>query len=509
MTALRLVLGDQLNPLHSWYLERDDAVVYVLMEIRAETDYAVHHAQKVIAVFAAMRDFARWLAEQGHRVRYLALDDPDNLHTFADNLDRLAAHYRAHTLCYQAPDEWRLDQVLEHYALRSSLRVTQCDSEHFYTTRYEVAEFFGPRKRWVMESFYRHMRRRTGVLLDSDGGPEGQRWNFDQENRKPWRGKPSVPELPHAHHDHSALWRMIQAQNVRTMGEPCAEHFGWPLNRVEALRQLDAFVVDRLPYFGAFQDALAADQATLFHSLLSFALNTKMLHPHEVVERACAAWRNGLAPLAAVEGFVRQILGWREYVRGYYWASMPSVAKANALDHSRPLPEWFWTGRTHMRCLAQSIGQSLKTAYAHHIQRLMVIGNFALLAGVAPHEVHRWYLGIYIDAFEWVELPNTLGMSQHADGGRLASKPYVSSAAYIQRMSDYCSGCRYTPHRKTGSGACPYNALYWDFFERNRPHLAGNPRLSLTYRQLDTMDEAVRSALGQQARFYLDRLDQL
>lgn len=509
MTTLRLVLGDQLNPLHSWFTRQDAQVVHVLMEVRQETDYVVHHAQKVIAIFAAMRDFARWLRRNGHRVHYLALDHPDNRQSLAANLDFLLRHHQATALQYQVPDEWRVDRILSDFSGSAGVPVTQVDSEHFYTSRDELARLFGARGRWTMETFYRHMRRTAGVLVGPDGTPEGGRWNFDEDNRKPWRGDPAVPRATLPAHDHRELWRTVQAHGVKTFGAPRAESFPWPLNRTEALAQLDAFIAQRLPNFGAYQDAMASAEPVLFHSLLSFALNTKMLNPREVVARACDAWRRGLAPLAAVEGFVRQILGWREYVRGYYWARMPDAANDNALDHRRPLPRWFWTGATHMRCLALALRQSLDLAYAHHIQRLMVIGNFALLAGLAPGEVHQWYLGVYIDAFEWVELPNTLGMSQYADAGRMATKPYVSGAAYIQRMSDYCKGCRYKPTQRTGSGACPYNALYWNFFAQHAPRFERHPRLALTYRQLASMPEDTRAALKQQAQHWLENLDEL
>jgi deoxyribodipyrimidine photolyase-related protein len=338
------------------------------------------------------------------------------------------------------------------------------------------------------------MRMRHGVLMAGPGKPLGGRWNFDHDNRKPWPGLPHEPADWRSEHDHSVLWQSIRQAGVASFGEPSAQRFRWPLNRAEALQQLDDFIAEALPHFGDFQDALTFRAWRLFHSLLSFALNTKMLNPREVVAKAAAAYESGRVPLAAAEGFIRQILGWREYVRGFYWANMPGYERQNYFDHQRPLPSWFWTGETKMRCLAHAIGQSLEHTYAHHIQRLMVIGNFALLAGLNPAAVHAWYLGVYIDAFEWVELPNTVGMSQFADGGRLATKPYVSSAAYIDRMSDYCKGCHYDKKARVGERACPFNALYWDFFVRNTQRLAANPRLGMVYRQLAKMSPAVLDA---------------
>lgn len=507
--TLRLVLGDQLNPQHSWFQQVDAQVVYVLMEVRQETDYVLHHAQKILAIFAAMRDLARQLRTAGHRVRYVALDDASNRQSIPDNLTALAAHYSAHTVQWQQPDEWRLDAQLQDWASTSGLHCSVVGSEHFLTARDDLATQMHGRRQWLMEHFYRSMRRRYRLLLDEHDQPAGGQWNFDHDNRKPWPGTPSAPADWRPTHDHRALWDLLQRCGVHSFGEPQADAVRWPLNRAEALACLEAFITHALPHFGDYEDAMTSQAPRLFHSLLSFSLNVKMLHPLEVLQRAEAAWRTGHAPLAAVEGFVRQILGWREYVRGIYWAHMPGYEQRNALDHQLPLPHWFWNGDTRMRCLQLSIRQSLQTAHAHHIQRLMVIGNFSLLAGLDPAALHRWYLGIYIDAFEWVELPNTLGMSQRADGGLIATKPYVSSAAYLQRMGDYCQGCAYHPKLKTGPRACPFNALYWDFFARHAETLGSNHRLALVYRQWQKMPPEQQTALQAHAQQLRQQLDSL
>ena len=507
--VLRLVLGDQLNPRHSWFGSVRDEVVYVLMEVREETDYVRHHAQKILAIFAAMRDFGAQLRAAGHRVRYVAIDDPSNRQGVVANLAALAAHYGARAVEYQEPDEWRLDAALAAWAADAGVPVRRVGSEHFYTTRDEVATLFAGRKQWLMERFYRGQRQRHGVLMTAADEPEGGAWNFDHDNRKAWPGTPPEPPDLRPVHDHAALWATIVASGAAHFGDPQAGALRWPLNRAEALAQLEAFISHALPHFGDYQDALSSRAWRLFHSLLSFALNVKMLDPREVVGAAEAAWRARQAPLAAVEGFIRQILGWREYVRGVYWANMPDYTASNALGHTRALPRWFWSGETRMACVARAIGQSLEHAYAHHIQRLMVIGNFALLAGLDPQALHRWYLGIYIDAFEWVEAPNTLGMSQFADGGRLATKPYVSSAAYIDRMGDHCKGCHYDRKARTGARACPFNALYWDFFARHDALLRGNHRLGMVYRSWDKMDAATRAALRAQAAATLAQLETL
>ena len=512
MTTLRLILGDQLNPQHSWYRQVCPDVVHVLMEVRQETDHVLHHAQKILAIFAAMRAFAEQLREQGHRVRYVAIDHPSNRQSITGNLDALIAHHGATRVVYQAPDEWRLDADLGRWATARSgqgLSIEVVDTEHFLTARGEAAALFAGRTHWLMEHFYRHMRRRHRVLMDDEGKPISGRWNHDAENRKPWSGQPPEPADWRARHDHRALWQTIESAGVAHFGDPQAHQLPWPRTAQEARRHLAAFTEHALPHFGDFQDALSHRAHRLFHSLLSFALNVKMLHPREVIDAAERAWHDGKAPLAAVEGFIRQILGWREYVRGFYWAHMPGHEARNHFGHDLPLPDWFWTGRTSMACMAQAIGQSLSQAHAHHIQRLMVIGNFALMAGLDPHALHRWYLGVYIDAFEWVELPNTLGMSQFADGGMLATKPYVSSAAYLDKMGDHCQHCAYRRKERLGERACPFNALYWDFHMRHEPLLRRNPRIGMVYRQIDKMSPAQRDAIAEQARGLRLRLGQL
>jgi deoxyribodipyrimidine photolyase-related protein len=461
MSTLRLILGDQLNPLHPWFHTVDADVVHVLMEVRQETDYVLHHAQKVLAIFAAMRDFARHLREAGYRVRYVAIDDASNRQSITENLQALAAHYGTTCVQYQAPDEWRLDAQLANWADQQcaiGLPVQMVSTAHFLTERLEAKEMFAQRKQWLMEHFYRQMRLKHLVLLDTSGKPEGGQWNFDHDNRKPWPGLPAEPADWRTPHDHSALWQTIEAAGVKTFGNPQGEQLAWPLNRAEALAHLHSFVAHALPHFGDFQDALTSKAWRLFHSLLSFVLNVKMLNPREVIDSAEAAWR---------------------------------------------------AGDTQMACMRQAIGQSLEHAYAHHIQRLMVIGNFALLAGLNPQAVHHWYLGVYIDAFEWVELPNTLGMSQFADGGLLATKPYVSSAAYIDRMGDHCKGCHYQKKERLGERACPFNALYWDFHLRHDGALRRNPRIGMVYRQIDKMSESDRDAIKAQAAHWQARLDTL
>lgn len=507
---LRLILGDQLNPTHSWFKRPDDRVRYVIMEMRQETDYVKHHIQKVAAFFAAMRAFADHLRRQGHRVAYLRLDDPGNRQTIRDNVLRIIRSQDITRFEYLLPDEYRLDAQLRELSESLPVPCAASDTEHFLTQRRELKDMFAGRRRFLMESFYRRMRKRFDVLMEG-GQPAGGDWNFDTENRRPYDGRVPIPPVLAFENDVSGIVDMIRRSKVKTFGAIDPRRLIWPIDRPQALKLLQAFIAAGLPHFGTYQDAMTVKSWALFHSRLSFALNTKTLHPLEVIAAAVDAWEKDPQRIAIrqVEGFVRQILGWREYVRGVYWALMPDFAGMNFFGHDLPLPDFYWTAETRMGCLGAAIAQSLKHAYAHHIQRLMVTGNFALLAGIHPDEVDAWYLGIYIDAIQWVEMPNTRGMSQFADGGMVATKPYVSSANYIRKMSDYCGSCGYDPKRRHGEDACPFNSLYWGFYSRNRDKLESNPRIGMMYRTWDRMAAAERKRILQQAEIYRRDLNRL
>ena len=506
----RLLLGDQLNEAHPWLREVDPQVVYLMMELRSETDYVVHHLQKVVAFFAAMRALAKKLREAGHEVWYLSLDDPRNRQSFAENLRWILATAPEARWAYQLPDEYRLDLQLQAAASELNRPVRVVDSEHFLCQRSAVADFFAGKKQYLLESFYRHLRKQNGLLMEGSK-PVGGQWNFDADNRKRYDGKTPLPPALEVSNEVSELVKLVRNSGVKTLGTLQGNRISWPIDRQQSGRVLEHFCQHALPYFGSFQDALSEVDPFLFHSRLSFALNAKLLHPREVLDRVIQEWQRRPAEisLAQVEGFVRQILGWREYIRGIYWAEMPGYAQLNVLGHQQRLPSWFWNGQTRMRCLQHSIGQSLEQAYAHHIQRLMVTGNFALLAGIDPEEVDRWYLGIYIDAIEWVELPNTRGMSQFADGGLVATKPYVSSANYLRKMGSYCENCAYDPKLRTGPGACPFNSLYWEFHDRHRARLATNPRIGMVYRTWDKMAGHEQEEIRQQARRIRENLEEL
>lgn len=509
--TLRLVLGDQLNLQHSWFAECDDEVLYLLAELPQEARYVRHHVQKVLAFFLAMRRFAEQLQQAGHRVLWLDLDDTSPFDSLTALLDHLLAGSGASVLAYQRPDEYRVHRQLQDYRPPPGVLCERAETEHFLVPFTALEDYLPDGKQARMEHFYRRIRRETGWLMDAAGQPVGGRWNFDPDNRKAMPAGVQAPEPLEFDNPVATVRERLARHGIETIGRLAGDSLGWPVDRGQSLQLLDVFVGQLLPEFGPYQDALTGRGWSLFHSRLSFSLNAKLLSPREVVEAVLEAWQAQPEryPLACVEGFVRQVIGWREFMRGIYWTRMPAYAALNELGHQRPLPAFYWTGETRMACMAQAIGQSLEHAYAHHIQRLMVTGNFALLAGVHPDHVDEWYLGIYIDALHWVELPNTRGMSQFADGGVVASKPYVSSGNYINKMGDHCAHCHYDVKKRTGERACPFNALYWHFMHRHQARLERNPRIGMVYRSWARMEPGKREALLQHAEHLLESLDTL
>lgn len=486
--TLRFVLGDQLTRGLSSLDGLDPARDVVLMaEVRGEATYVPHHPKKIAFIFSAMRHFAEGLRAEGVRVDYVRLDDPGNTHGFRGELVRAVRRHAPDQVVVTFPGEWRVWDDMRGWEQACGVPVEVREDRRFFCTPAAFRAHAEGRRQLRMEFFYREMRRAHGVLLDADGGPEGGAWNFDAENRKSLpKGQPIPPAF-------RVETDAVTAEVLDLVGREFGGHFGdlhgfgFAVTAAGAEAAFEHFVAHALPLFGDYQDAMATGEGTLFHAVISPYLNAGLLDPMAVVRRVEAEYRAGSAPLNAAEGFIRQILGWREYVRGIYWLKMPGYAETNALGAARPLPAFYWTGDTDLNCLRQVIGQTKRDAYAHHIQRLMVTGNFALLLGVEPRQVEDWYLAVYADAFEWVELPNVHGMVMHADGGFLGSKPYAASGKYIDRMSDYCRRCRYDVRLTTGPDACPMNALYWNFLAENGDRLRRNPRMALVYKSLDRM----------------------
>jgi deoxyribodipyrimidine photolyase-related protein len=498
-----LVLGDQLDLDAAAFDGFDATCDRVWMAEVAEESTHVPSSKARIALFlAAMRHFAQQLAEAGRPLHYLPLDDAGNPGTLSAALGEAIARWRPQSLVMTAPGDWRVLQALRACAAAHGLPLDVREDRHFFGTVREFAAHAQGRKRLRMEHFYRVMRQRHGVLMDGTQ-PAGGQWNFDADNRAPFgRDGPQGLVAPPRFEPDATTREVLALVEHRFGAHPGSlGDFAWPVTRAQALHALAQFVEHRLPAFGRWQDAMWPGEPWLWHSLLSAAMNLKLLSPREVVAAAEQAWRAGRVPLASAEGFVRQVLGWREYVRGIYWTRMPGYADLNAFDAHEPLPAFYWSGDTPMACLADAVGQTLRHGYAHHIQRLMVTGLYALLLGVEPREVHAWYLSVYVDAVEWVELPNTLGMSQAADGGLMASKAYIASGRYIERMSGgrLCAGCRFRPAERTGERACPFTLLYWDFLLRHAAALAANPRTLMQVGHLARLDEAERQRITDQA----------
>ncbi len=489
MKTLRLILGDQLNSKHSWFKDNQENYIYCLFEMRQETDYIKHHIQKVIGFFAAMRAFSTHLKANGCKVEYYTLNAKENTQDLTKNLQQLITKHNITHFEYIHPDEYRLDQQLQTFCKILSIETLSTSAEHFYTKRSDLSSFFEGKKQWLMENFYRDMRKKHNILMVNNQ-PEGGKWNYDKSNRNKWKGKHNIPEYLKFKNDVSDILDVLDSENVKTIGTFKSDYFEYPITRSQALEQLKYFCEHLLIYFGDYQDAMHTDETYLFHSRLSFAMNCKLISPKDIVTTVLNYWHKhgDDIDISQVEGFIRQIIGWREYMRGMYWATMPEYKTLNHLDNTNPLPDFYWTGNTKMNCLKQSITNSLDNGYAHHIQRLMITGNYALLTQTHPNAIDAWYLGIYVDAIEWVQLPNTRGMSQFADGGKIATKPYVSSGSYISKMSNYCDNCYYNKKEKTGNKACPFNSLYWNFLDDKREKLSGNFRMKMMYSLLNKMN---------------------
>ena len=501
---LIVVLGDQLDLEASAYDNFDARVDAVWMaEVADESTRVLSSRPRIVMFLAAMRHFALALKAVNRPLHYAQLDAPGNQGSLAAQLKADMERLRPARLVMTEPGDWRVLQAIKAVADASSTPLEICEDRHFLSSVSDFAAHARGRKSLRMEYFYREQRRRHSVLMDpqNEGAPLGGKWNFDAENREAF-GAAGPGEVPPrcAFKPNAVTRKVIALVEGRFPQHPGRlESFAWPVTRAQALQSLSAFVKERLPQFGRYQDAMWPGDPWLYHSHLSAALNLKLLNPREVLAAAVAAYESGHAPLASVEGFVRQILGWREYVRGIYWTQMPGYLELNTLGADADLPEWYWTGDTDMACLRDAIGQTLTHGYANHIQRLMVTGLFALMLGVQPRQVHAWYLAVYVDAVEWVELPNTLGMSQYADGGLMASKPYVATGKYIQRMSPHCKGCRYDPAQRSGDRACPFTTLYWDFLMRHEAMLARNPRMALQVKNVARLTEAQRQAVNERA----------
>ena len=503
---LIVVLGDQLNPDSTAFTGFDPKQDRVWMaEVNEESTHIWSSKQRIALFISAMRHFAKELGDSKIPLSYIAFEDPSNSQSLDGELLKAIQAFQPQALIMTAPGDWRVLEKIKGVSKQTGVPLEIREDDYFFSTVREFAEHAKGRKQLRLEYWYRELRKKHSILME-DGQPIGCEWNYDQENRSSFgkEGPPPIP-APLRFKPDAITKEVIQLVNERFANHPgelsaSLEGFGWPVTRAQALLVLTDFIKMRLPLYGQFQDAMWTKEPWLFHAHIASALNLKLLSAHEVVNAAQVAFHQGTAPLAAVEGFIRQILGWREYVRGIYWTQMPSYLERNALNANAPLPAFFWNGNTSMNCLQETINQSLKTGYAHHIQRLMVTGLYTLLLGVHPKEVHAWYLSMYVDAVEWVELPNVIGMSQFADGGLMASKPYIATGKYIDRMSNYCKGCRFKPDQSHGQDACPFTTLYWDFLMHHESSMSKNPRMVMQVRNLKRMSDETKAAIQAQAK---------
>jgi deoxyribodipyrimidine photolyase-related protein len=499
---LVVVFGDQLHRDSASLRRMDpgrDAVL--MMEVAEEATYVRQHKKRLVLFLSAMRHFRDALREDGIRVHYAALDGRGNRGSFRDEIPRWLKALEPARLVAVRPGDHRVLTMLERAASDACIPLVLLEDDHFLCGLDAFRDFARGRKTLTMENFYRRMRRATGILMH-DGQPVGGRWNYDEDNRERFGpGGPGPVAAPRAFHPDRVSREVMTLVDRRFAGHPGAtDGFDYPVTAAQARAALGDFVQHRLAHFGRYQDAMAAGHCYLYHSRLSCVLNLHLLDPREAIQAAVTAYEAGEAPIAAVEGFVRQILGWREFVRGVYWLHMPGYAQMNALDAQREVPAALWGDDTDMVCIAESVKGLVEHAYAHHIQRLMVLGLWCQLIGVHPYRVHAWHMAMYADAVDWVSLPNVLGMSQHGDGGIVGSKPYVASGNYISRMSDYCGRCRYDPKRATGESACPVTTLYWDFLSRHRDRLRGNRRMGFQLKNLDRKSDAERRTIGERAQ---------
>ncbi|MDO6565868.1 cryptochrome/photolyase family protein [Alteromonas sp. 1_MG-2023] len=506
MASLILILGDQLTrtlPILENATKTQDTVL--MAEVREEATYVKHHKKKIVFLFSAMRHFAKALKDDNFNVSYIKYDDEKNQGRLLEQVKHTLKQGDFDNVKVTSPGEYRLLKSMQQWEHTLGVPVTIYNDSRFLATPQEFTDWAQDRKQFRMEFFYREMRKKHGILME-DKNPVGGKWNYDSQNREPMPSGMNVPS--HSQFEIDPITQDV----INLVEDEFSEHFGnispfhLAVTREEAVIVLNDFVEERLPHFGQYQDAMVEGKPWLYHSHIAFYLNCGLLSPREAIGAAESAYYAGTAPLNSVEGFIRQILGWREFVRGFYWHFMPGLKSDNYFNHNRPLPDFFWDGQTNMNCMRQCIKETQANAYAHHIQRLMVLGNFCLLTALHPDEVQQWYLLVYADAYEWVELPNVAGMILYSDGGKLASKPYVASGSYINKMSNYCKNCGYQVSKKTGPKACPFNYLYWNFIDKHKEKLSGNPRMAMMYKTYGRMKDENINAMKDSATIFLTKI---
>ncbi|MGC9330424.1 MAG: cryptochrome/photolyase family protein [Bacteroidales bacterium] len=507
---MRLILSDQLNTNHSWFNEQNGNVLYLMMEIRQKSDHIKQHKQKLLGILASMRTFANELTDKGHKLKYMYLNDPENDHNIGWNILKIMEQNNITAFEYQEPDHYDTGVELKQFCDSLDIPAKMVSTEHFLTERNEITTYLKGKKNIRISTYYRYLRKKHNILLYDDGEPYGGKWSYLTDNHNSVRKNEQPPGHLNFHHNLTDIEKTIDASGYECTGTSNAQDFNWPLNRSEALEQLAYFTSKLLPAYGKYQNTMITQSQYLYHSRLSFALNQKMISPREVIDQVCKTYeqKNKTISLPQIEAFIKKILGFREYMRGIYWQHMPEYRHKNHLFAENKLPGFYYTGNTDMNCLKQVVNQNLETAWLHNMQRIAVAGNFTLLAGIHPVEVDNWFSGMFIDASEWIQLPNTHGFSQFADGGLTATIPFAVSARFIKKMSNYCTSCKYNPNKKLSKDACPFNAMYWHFYHRNRKRLSWILRTKNIYDTWDAMEAKTRQAYLKKADAFLASLNQ-
>jgi deoxyribodipyrimidine photolyase-related protein len=497
---LRDQLSHQISSINDFCSDKDSIF---MCETYQDCTYVKHHKKKLVFILSAMRHFADELKNKKYNLNYVKLDDSSNTGTISSEIKRFCSNNQVQKIIITWPGEYWVLQELVRLKQEIKIPVEIREDDRFLAEEFTL--WAKNRKELRMEIFYRKMRQKYNILM-FNGSPVGGKWNYDAENRKFPKNKLKVPQTYTTDPD------AITTEVMQLVSRKFSDHFGdthpfhFAVTRNGALEALELFIEQRLSSFGDYQDAMVTQEPWMYHAHISFYLNIGLLLPLECIKLAEKAYYDGKVSINSAEGFIRQILGWREYVRGIYWLKMPEYKNLNFFDADRRMPDFYWSGDTKMNCLKHCVTETKNNAYAHHIQRLMVLGNFALIAGIHPDYVNEWYLVVYADAYEWVELPNVTGMILFADGGYLASKPYAASGAYINKMSNYCTTCHYKVNEKNGNNACPFNYLYWDFLMRNYDQLAKNNRLSIAYSALKKMNQEKIDLIRSDAKNFLSSL---
>jgi len=502
MSSLGLIFVDQLSKNNLVYENIDEEDSLLFFEPMSSFYELPHHKQKLIYLITSLRKYIPTIRHE----RVIHEKVTENHQGLSKTLKRIFSEQQFEKLYVTKPSDYQTLKELMFFCQSNSIILNVLEDTKFVSNEEDFDLWSKGKKSLIQEYFYRWIRKKHSVLMD-EGKPEGGKWNLDKENRKGASAlKEIIPDRKPIKTDELTIGVMVEVDKIFNKSFGDFENFNWATTHKEAWNQMLEFFDTYFKNYGSFQDAMKSNEPFMFHSLLSAYLNSGLLDPMDCIEEAECRYRNNEAPLNSTEGFIRQIIGWREFIRGIYWSNMPHYKELNFFNNTNKLPSFFWDGDTKMHCIADVVSTTKKNAYAHHIQRLMVTGNFAMLSGISPNDICDWYLSVYIDAYEWVELPNTLGMATFSDGGVVGSKPYAASGKYINRMSNYCSSCEYNPKNTIEDDSCPFNYLYWNFLMKNQGLLSKNPRMGLIYNTLSKFQEPFKEKVKRKSDIFFKEI---